>query len=48
LAAAVGFLLSRRLLESYNDAGTTRAVVTTAMRTIALLLALMLGFSSTL
>jgi hypothetical protein len=44
----LGFLLSRRLLESYNDAGTTRAVVTTAMRTIALLLALMLGFSSTL
>jgi hypothetical protein len=38
----LGFLLSRRLPESYNDAGT-RAVVTTAMRTVSLLSALVLG-----
>jgi hypothetical protein len=38
----LGFLLSRRLPESYNDAGT-RAVVTTAMRTVSLLSALRLG-----
>jgi hypothetical protein len=38
----LGFLLSRRLPERYNDAGT-RAVVTTAMRTVSLLSALVLG-----
>ncbi|HWY83161.1 MAG TPA: hypothetical protein VNY10_14760 [Roseiarcus sp.] len=38
----LGFLLSPRLPESYNDAGT-RAVVTTAMRTVSLLSALVLG-----
>ena len=38
----LGLLLSRRLPESYNDAGT-RAVVTTAMRTVSLLSALVLG-----
>ena len=38
----LGFLLSRRLPERYNDPGT-RAVVTTAMRTVSLLSALVLG-----
>jgi hypothetical protein len=38
----LGFLLSRRLPESDNDAGT-RAVLTTAMRTVSLLSALVLG-----
>jgi hypothetical protein len=38
----LGFLLSRRLPESYNDAGT-RALVTTAIRTVSLLSALVLG-----
>lgn len=38
----LGFLLSRRLPESYNDAGT-RAVVVAAIRTVSLLSALVLG-----
>jgi hypothetical protein len=38
----LGFLLSRRLPESYNDAGT-RAVVIAAIRTVFLLSALVLG-----
>jgi hypothetical protein len=38
----LGFLLSRRLPESYNDAGT-RAVVISAIRTVSLLSALVLG-----
>jgi anti-sigma factor RsiW len=38
----LGFLLSRRLPESYNDAGT-RAVLIAAIRTVSLLSALVLG-----
>jgi hypothetical protein len=38
----LGFLLSRRLPESYNDAGT-RAVMVAAIRTASLLSALVLG-----